>query len=80
MISLETIMEEVSSLGPDWTFLLRSTNPAEDKPGKFLVNISWNRTRFSNQGHHFPVYGDEIGATFEESLRRARAFLSEGVR
>lgn len=80
MISLETIQEEISSLGPDWTFLLRSTNPAEEKPGKFLVNISWNRSRYANEGHHFPVYGDEISVAFAESLRRARAFISEGVR
>lgn len=80
MISLEHIMERVSSLGPNWTWLLRTTNVEENKPGKFLVNISWNRTQYSNLGHHFPVFGDDISAAFEESFRRAEAFVREGVR
>ena len=80
MISLEHIIERVSALGPDWTFLFRSTNEAEGKPGAYLVNVSFNRTRFSNNGIHFPVYGDSIEEAFGESLRRAEAFVKEGVR
>ncbi len=77
MISLETIMEEVSSLGPNWTWLLRSTHPDERKPGKFLVNLVFERTGINPK--FFPVFGDNITETFNESLRRARAFKERGL-
>lgn len=72
MISLETIMEEVSSLGPGWDWLIRSNGK------RFVVNVYRDRGEASAQ--YFPVHGTDIATAFTESLRRARAFLSEGVR
>lgn len=80
MISLETIIERVSSLGPNWEFLIRNCTENKKKPGKFLVNISYNEGFYANEGQYFPVFGDDLEAAFEESFRRASVFAKFGVR
>ncbi len=77
-MTLIGIDQLVRELGPQWTWLVRSVDPAEEKPGKYLANLIFDKTGPSPA--YFPVFADTPIAAFNEAYRRASLFAKEGVR